>query len=619
VLTVEPGNVPTGDAGRTNLRRAATRETLRLGLLMRLALHITRSEIDVLGRPESDADAVIRTLETALQGAGRMQAMVQGGGLLGRETRLGLDAVDRATALVRRGGDAIGTAFLVGRDLVLTSAHVAVRHAGNAFVQELVPDLSFEFPVFAGTERNEAVVARPRIGKSLVHSSLPWGKPPSTLNAPPDEGSATMLDYALIRLDRQVTHVEPLDIAEPPAVGQDDALVVLGFAGGDAIKWDKGAVDSVTGERMQHKANTLAGMSGSCCIDVHGKPVGIHEGSLLDRKLGGNGNRNRAVCLSAIRNAMRSNGPDPLLSAPRVGGFAIYDDSLVRRTANAGLRILPPEDHDRWRDLVRKALGADPDSAGALPQLHPWFGRPDFEGWVDTYARDQPPGAQRLFLASGTSGSGKSFLVPILREKLIDALVESVFISATQTTAWSWSDAVGKLGIAASDERELRPHDADMRHVIVPKAADAVAERAAKRGTGRAPLFVAIDFEGEASFAAEESPWLLFMQELLGHSWIRLLVIGAPSAINAELIDKATVAGVDRYTVIDRAVPHVSRTDFRRFVEKLLRQEHNSVSQDDVNTALESLDAVLLQFPMPELRSACTALVGIMLQRTLGG
>ena len=630
VLTVIPENVPSSPEGRTTLFRAATREALRVGLLMELALHITRKEMAAVARPVSEANAVIAMLETALRDAGRMQALVQDGGLLGRAALLGLAALDGATALVRRGDIAIGTAFLVARDLVLTSAHVVVNRSVDTFVQELIPDLSFHFPVFNGLVSTQAIVARPKGGKGLIHSSLPWGKPPDKLHGPPDGGSATQLDYALIRLDMQVTHVEPLDILEPPEPRKNDPLVVLGFAGGTAVKWDKGLVHDVSGERVEHKANTLAGMSGSCCINDFGKPIGIHEGSLLNHRLGGNGNFNRAVRLSAIRNAMRSNGADPLLAKPKSPGFAIFDESLVRRTANAGLRVLPAEDHGHWRDLVRQVLEGDPDTAGSLPAFHPWFRRLDFEVWVDNSMGELLPEAQRLLMASGDQGAGKSFLASILREKLLDALSESVFISATQTTAWSWTAALGKLGILPGDERELRPHDAEVRRVIT-EAANEVADKAPSRGSSRAPLFVTIDFEGEASFSAEESPWLRFMQELLGHAWIRLVILGAPAGIRAELIESQTVAGVDRYASAKLLVDPVTRVEFKRWVEKLLTQHQRVVPAGDTppadpakdlpsltKLALQSLDAVLLQFPRPELQSACTALVGIMIQRTMG-
>jgi hypothetical protein len=422
-----------------------------------------------------------------------------------------------------------------------------------------------------------------------------------------------------------------LDILEPPELQQNDPLVVLGFAGGTAVRWNTGPVDFVNGERLLHKVNTLAGMSGSCCIDGHGKPVGIHEGSLVNSQLGGNGNSNRAVRLSAIRIAMCGNGADPLLDKPKSPGFAIFDESLVRRTANAGLRVLPAEDRSRWQDLVRQALDMDPETAGSLPAFHPWFRRADFEDWVDNSARELPPEGQRLFMASGDSGAGKSFLASILRAKLLDALTESVSISATQTTAWSWTDALSKLGILPSDERELRPHDAEVRRVIA-EAANQVADKAASRGSSRAPLFVTIDFEGEASFAAEESPWLPFMQELLGHSWVRLVILGAPAEIRAELVQRQTVADVDRYASAKLAVEPVTRVEFRRWVEMLLAQHQQVVPAEGAPSAdpakelssltklaLKSLDAVLVQFPRPELQSACTALVGIMIQRTMGG
>ena len=78
VLTVLPENVSSGLPGGVRpLFRAATREALRHELLMRLALYITRTEVDVLGRAAAEADAIIEAVEVALQGAGRMQAFAQ--------------------------------------------------------------------------------------------------------------------------------------------------------------------------------------------------------------------------------------------------------------------------------------------------------------------------------------------------------------------------------------------------------------------------------------------------------------------------------------------------------------------------------------------------------------
>jgi hypothetical protein len=236
VLVVEPSNVPSTKAGKKALFRSACREAQNGGLLVELALRITRAEVNVLGRSQADADSIVgKIVIDASNAQGRLQRLIQDGALLGRETLEGVLAVDGATALVYRNGKVVGTAFLVGPDLVLTSAHVVMSDDGNAFLDRLATDLSFSFLAFAGST-TKPVTAAPNSIKPLEASSLPWGRPPDLLFMPPDTGSPNCLDYALVRLDRQITHLKPLALDLPPQPERHDHLVVLGFAGGTAMK-----------------------------------------------------------------------------------------------------------------------------------------------------------------------------------------------------------------------------------------------------------------------------------------------------------------------------------------------------------------------------------------------
>jgi hypothetical protein len=618
ILAVDPASKPEAAEGQKTLVRNACSEAQSSDVLVELALRVTSAEVNVRGRPQEEADAIVaKILRDPSSARGRMQRLMQDGALLTRETLEGVLKVDDATALVYRNGKVVGTAFLVGVDLVLTSAHVVMADDGVAFLDKLAMNLSFSFLVPPGATNRKPVTAAPNSRNPLEAWSLPWGRPPDRLLMPPDVGSPTRLDYALIRLDRQISHLRPLALDLPPDPETTDALVVLGFAGGTAMKWGVGPVTAVKSERLLHKASTLPGMSGSCCINVHGAPIALHEGSIDDGKFAfGSGSKNganRAVCLSVIRQAMQANGSDPLVARPRSPGYAILDESLVRMWANAGLRLAQQEaTRDWWRDQVKEAIGLDPQDADVFPQFHPWFQRKPFEDWVDKSVKGDS--SDRLCVVTGTPGSGKSFLAAILRAKLGNPDTDLVVIPATQTTAWSWNDALVKLGGTRGREQELRPESGRLRHVEVPQAAKEVASRNGRNAhTESAPLFVVIDFEGAPALNEEESPWLLFMQELLTMSWVRLVVINAPQTLTETVATLAFEQGNEKYQVTYVELKQIGSVEFRQFANQLL----SNADQQKLNKAMQIRTLILTTNPpLPqELLTVSSVLAGIMLER----
>lgn len=625
VLAIEPENAPGTQPGRLMLFRSACREVLHVQLLLEFAMRLTRAELSLGIRTEADADAMIKMLSTQPNVAGQMEAIIEPGSLLQRETLDGLLRVDGATAVVYRGaGDVVGTAFLVGRDLVLTAAHVVMNNRDGAFVAELATGLSFSFVAYEGLQRKgNPVIAAPHSTKPLVAWSLPWGQPPNALFAPPTPGSPDSLDFALVRLDRQITHVKPLDIREPPKPQPEDGLVVLGFAGGTAMKWGVGTVAAVSSERLQHKASARSGMSGSCCINVDGAPIGLHEGSLTSPPpaLAAGGKPvilNRAVCLTVIRGAMRSGAVDPLESRPLAPGYAMLNEALVRRWANAGLRLATATRQDWWRSIVKSAIGLDPEDLAAFPAFHPRFWRKDFEDWVDKNVRRIAGSKDRLCIVTGPAGCGKSFLAKILYETLDEPQRDMVAISTTQTTLWSWEDALARMGVQPGLERDVRPEAAGVRHVDVPAAAAAVASHGARSQNAQPePLFVVIDFEGNASFAGDESPWLLLMQELLARPWIRLVVIGAPPTVTSVLELSTFQDGDEQYVVTEISLKHIGAAEFRRYANLLLRQNQTRVVEAELANAMAMLDKVHTPDLPDELKTVSAVLAGMSLQRSL--
>lgn len=604
------------------LRRLACREALRVQVLGELALSISKVQYELGLSDSADADVMIAAVMNANVG-GRMQALVEPGGLLERETLLGTLAVDNATAIVYRGTRVVGTAFLAAPDLVMTAAHVVLKNNGTNFEKALDDGLSFSFRVYVGGASNQPVIAYPAASNPLVDCSLPWGRPPNLLLMAPPEDSPNRLDFALIRLDREMRHVNPLNVESPPKPYKDDALVVLGFPGGTAMRWHVGSVAVVETARLQHRANALPGMSGSCCINVDGLPVALHEGSLATNTFAiGDGQNvagvNRAVCLWVIRNAMRAGPADPLLTRPRSQALEFHDEAMVRRWAKAGLRFASGGLDAQWKEFVKAAIGAQPDEVGTVAAFHPWFTRDIFEAWVDQNAA-VPESRNRLCIVSGNPGTGKSFLASILRKRVRDEVKDTVVISATETTAWSWREAIEKWGVNLDAPGGLRPEAGVATHDEAPKAAELIAgygDRQIARAAAR-PLFVLIDFDGNASFQTdEEPPWLPFMSNLLGYQWVRLVVVGAPEFVTSGLAD--VMQDQELGSPVRIRLDHVSADEFRGFARRLLRKGRPTVPPEEVEEAMTSRARILNVFSAPQLQTAAAVLSAILLRKSLG-
>lgn len=602
------------------IMRHAYQEALDAGpqVIVRLTVDVARA----VARREVGASGSDRVLErlSREQLGGHMQAIMQAGGFKTRETLHGALALDDATAIVYRGTMVVGTAFLVARDLVVTAAHVVLKHDQDAFYPELADELSFSFRVYESKARSEAVIARPAGKHALVSSSLPWGQPPNRLHISPEDAAQGLLDFALIRLDRAITHVDPLDITKPAMPVAMSPLLVLGFPGGTAMRWDVGVVASMHGVRLKHKVNTLPGMSGSACINVDGRPVAIHEGSLDDNTFSIGGHEkppvlNRAICLWQIRQAMVADGKDPLAKGQVAPGIAIYGEALVARWARSGLRLAPAHLRGAWSRYVSATIGVGPESQGPFPSFHPWLRRQPFEQWIDRAANP----AERLCIINGGPGAGKSFLVEILRAKADNSATDVVHISATETTAWSWQEAIQKWGVEAAAPDALRPRSGVARHDETPQAAERIAGYGGRSAATAKPLFVVIDFDGSASFPpGEDTPWLPFMADLLGHSWVRLVVLGAPVSISQDLLDEW--ADEDRLISNQIDLQHLNERDFRAFARQYLHQDCSSEeTRARLDQAAKVHAATLAAFPADELQTVATVLAAILLKQEIEG
>jgi V8-like Glu-specific endopeptidase len=205
---------------------------------------------------------------------------------------------------------AIGTGFLVADDLVLTNYHVMFGTASPGSAQPAQVQLRFD-AIGAASGR----VAKVAAGQWLVAKSQPgdneWG-------AGGSGPALTQLDFALLKLAEPVgqdvsggaprghVRIEAADIA-----GQAlNPVVVLQHPLGASLQICLGAFDqpNANGTRLRHTATTQAGSSGSPCLSMDLKVVGLHNGGL--------GGRNTAIPLPLIAAVINQNGTILPVNAP---------------------------------------------------------------------------------------------------------------------------------------------------------------------------------------------------------------------------------------------------------------------------------------------------------------
>ncbi len=605
---------------------AASNEAENFGFISELALTVTKMEAR-RGRAGEDIAALVQDIGLP----GQMQALSnRAAGMLDPAIFEHLAAARDASAYVSENDGIIGTAFLVAPDLVLTSAHVAlaIGKDGNgapAFEEKLRPKLRFSFR----PEKRDPAQQRIEVaasGNAPVACRLPHGFPPDQLDRALGPISARKLDYALVRLSRMITHVPWLDIKEPNAPQEHRKCFVIGYPGGGrAIKFDADLVTRLDrpGARLLHLANTIAGMSGSCCVGPEGTPVGLHEGGF--NRVDANGpvvdpatgkpifENNRAVCLLDIRDALRAMKPDPLLAKPRSSGFAILDASLRVTWYGAGLRLAGENLGKTWTRSVTDVLGAVPSGEDPGPAFHPWFKRKQLEDWIDAAAKIDA--ADRIAYINGDAGSGKSFAVQILAAKLDDPSNDLIALSQTQTT-WPWAEAVAKLprGSAGGGDPSLRTESGGVKFVEVAAIIAGLRHHGgADREASNRPLFVAIDFEGNAQSIVDATPWREFIKQLASEPWIRLAIIGLSEAERGTLDgilahERATETLVPEQITLE----HAGQNDMQQFIRGIFDDRGVKPKKTEIDDLLRLWqNDPSLQSLRPELQT-CTAVLAAL-------
>ena len=353
--------------------------------------------IERVGAALAEAEDARNVTQEIASSPGTMQKVLRGGGFRLVQSWPGLFRAAQATGLVivrAAGGNAYGTGFLVGPDLLITAAHVVddLLEAG-APIAGSADRILVRFRNQLEAQGVWPIECR-AVEQWLVALSPPHGRPPA-LDPSGSPEAAERLDFALIRLARNVgLEIGYLDIRDPPPAEPPDRLTVIGYPGGDECLSDDQQILELEaiGGRVRHGANTLAGMSGSPCVGGEGKVVALHEGAIETPPP-----YNRAVHLRSIRAAIRKMQPDPLEA--ETGSLWEISDVAARRAwiAAGQNRFASGEDRQAW--LQKSVEAFDPATeAGArsgdgFPT--PSSGAPSSRNGSVPLPRPTPPGGSR--------------------------------------------------------------------------------------------------------------------------------------------------------------------------------------------------------------------------------
>lgn len=568
-----------------NVIRAACTEAASKGFLDRLAEFVGKWEADAGRDPEE-----IAAMRTRTGGSGVMQAIIdQAEGMLDPASLLAVYEAYTACAIVRGPQGFRGTAFLVRPDMVLTAAHVVLDSddvaGAKTWSNRLLEGLTFSFRPRDGVPGAARAKIYPAPKNALVALSQPWGQWSNKLNCNLTASLDPTFDYALIRLAQRVDHIKPVAVDPPATVEAGRRCWAVGYPGGNAGRVDiKDVVDdNPGGGRWLHRANTVEGMSGGCCINDLGKLAGLHEGAVKVPRDGTLVELNRGIGIAAIRDHQRKiTGRDPMASRIFVPGLEFDDPEMVGDLYRAGLRLADAASAVKWDAAVRAVLrGADPSNPADLPGFHPWFTRDKFEEWV----RRAAP-RERLCFVSGERGAGASFCKQILRARLDPSGVDYLEISPTQVAAFSPREAIpsadpGTRSPSRTSAADFRYNDAN----------DLIAQLRGSSQYIMGTRTVAIDFGSDGgSDRLIGTSWQEFIIRLLAEEAIRLVLIGLTrdeqTVLHDLLVDNPATEDI---RTVHIQLAHVTSDEFESYASSLADARGVKLKLSELRTRTEPI------------------------------
>ncbi|WP_454918736.1 trypsin-like serine peptidase [Xanthobacter sediminis] len=571
------------------------------------------------GRPEAELAQIIGRIGSP----GTAHAIVDRARRLIPTTMFGvLDKLTQAIGFVEVADGAvrriIGTAFLVRRDVVITSAHVAFEAMDKdrrIATEPPVRDITrISFPATPAGQQDARLVTKPELTFSEAHM-IGVGKLDPQVTA----AALERLDFVLLRLDRPIDRVEPIKITGRSVPTNGPLSFLIGFPGGmNAAHFDAHQIvrDLSVGGRLIHMINSVPGMSGGCVIADNGVPIGIHEGAIprLDQHGlplapvdGVEQVENRAVLLTAISQHLSRLDPDPLAAVPQSTGFVMFEEALVTRLGRRGAQLLAdPVSQMDWERLL--ALVTAPLPTGELWTAHPWFtdrDRARIQKWFATAALSADSRSRIAFI-NGPRGSGKTFMIDVLKRVAADAGSDLFRV------AWSEGDStVAALGrqlattFAVSGTRTSEGHE---RYENVPALIDALARYglpADASGSRPRRLFVAIDAGDGTGSVTEPDIWIELVVALSQQPWARVVLCGLPE----DLVRRVEDALPEDIESQPFAINYVRSADIVRFLGDIGMLPGATQSAEAAAAAFDA--AEMPHRSRPELTTAMAALFAI--------
>ena len=493
-------------------------------------------------------------------------------------------------AVIDAGRNRKGTAFLIDRDRVLTAAHVVWPFVDSAGPQpQPLNDTEFwiEFSDDKAPDPKHALRVVRATGSWLIASSPPCGTPPNFSISEVSKAGEN-LDFAVVQVDEPIgDELSYLDVASTPPATGSATLAICGYQGGNALSFSIDLLKShdVGIGRLRHQVSTGEGMSGSPCLTVDGRVIGVHEGEVKDA--GGNFLYNRSVYLGRIHEFLKGAG---LTEWYKAGG--------ATRWLPESMSIEP-----------LKALGTLPFATTIPWRRHPTIGRDAFQQWIKDAAT--PDAHRRIALVGGADGAGKTFSLQLLGAQLRRETDVLCVITPEVARAATAQDVFTRLNKAAMiDDRDggrtspgaLRPDAGLLRHDVVPNGLDRLQRALTDPYTGKIArrVWLAIDFgRGDAAWLPAAEIWKEILTQAAPRRWMRLVIIGTePTRFAADL--RSMMIQEDE-PPFEEEVKHADEQAILDFLDIDIGGRLNSQQRQDIRERLRQTLRRIAQDHRPEL------------------